>query len=250
MKKPKVKKSSVSSSDGDDDESDDDDDESDDSDENVTSSEADESTDDNDDNDVGKMRKRTPNAATNSAFVVSASANAALKRFVASTERIDGDTAPLGSHRFLTQAKQTLNECKSLHDLLDGSHSISEENVNEILLRVCTAADSLASASLAVQNVDVEIEAFRRLSQTLYSVWEATMPQMERLDDAILKASHGVANASRIASELFTSQLTLARTVSSSLEGIMQRSSCENGSDTSLTSFTSWATRQSPRESE
>ena len=173
-----------------------------------------------------------------SEFSVSDSTKSALTRLVNSINDIEDETAPLGSRNSLTAAKKAIENCEALKKLKSiDTNKINEESFNELLCGVAMAANSLAAASSSVQSVDVEIEAFRRLTYQIYNVWEDTLPAMERLDCAISKANESAAHASRIASEMITTQLTLAKTVTRTLEGLIQRSSCENGGDTPQTTW-------------
>jgi uncharacterized tellurite resistance protein B-like protein len=101
--------------------------------------------------------------------------------------------------------------------------SLDESNANDLIERLSTAVANLAGVVSSSQSVDLEVDAFRRVSHQIHGVWDTTLPQIEALEAAVRESQESSARAARVAAELLGSHMALAGSVASSLEGLLDR---------------------------
>lgn len=192
------------------------------SDEESLSEESDNETSSEDDERSDEEEDRNPQPVVG--VLVSSRAKLALERLRDATKRIDPSAAPIGTSKKLSGALSALEACEVLKNVCDGhKSSLSEANANEVIEGISSVATNLADAAASNQKVEVEIEAFRRVANQIHAVWDTTLPQIEILDAAVNEAHQSAARASRVAAELLGAHITLASSVASSLEGLLDR---------------------------
>jgi hypothetical protein len=211
--KPKSKsKDSESSSDDDDDS---DSSISDDGSDSDPSSEADDASDD----EGGR-----PQPIVAVGIPVSSRARLALERLRDVTKRIDANSAPLGTQSKLSGALDALGACQSIKRVCEGGmKSLDESNANDLIEGLSKAAANLASVVSSSQSVDIEIDAFRRVSHQIHGVWDTTLPQIEAMEAIARESQESSARVARVAAELLGSHMALAGSVAASLEGLLDR---------------------------
>jgi hypothetical protein len=155
---------------------------------------------------------------------VSSRARLALERLREVTKHIDANSAPLGTQSKLSGALDALGACQPIKSVCEGGmKSLDESNANDLIERLSTAVANLAGVVSSSQSVDLEVDAFRRVSHQIHGVWDTTLPQIEALEAAVRESQESSARAARVAAELLGSHMALAGSVASSLEGLLDR---------------------------
>jgi len=233
-KSPAVASASVSSS-----SSNDDDDEasvSDDDDSGTTSSEEDdEGSDDEEEDEFQTSTPSRPHEAESVSkgatavpvavgVAISSKTTLALERLRAATGLVDPMSAPLGTSKKLSDAIFEVDSSEQIKFACSGDNvSLTETGMNELIQSVSNAAVLLAENAAKTQDVDVEVEAFRRVSHQIHGVWSATLPTIELLEASVREANESATRASRVAAELLGTHVTLANSIASSLESLLGR---------------------------
>lgn len=155
---------------------------------------------------------------------VSSRARLALERLRDVTTRLDANSAPLGTRSKLSGALDALGACQSIKRVCEGGvTSLDESNANDLIEGLSTAVANLAGVVSSSQSVDLEIDAFRRVSHQIHGVWDTTLPQIEAMEAMARELQGSSARAARVAAELLGSHMALAGSVASSLEGLLDR---------------------------
>jgi hypothetical protein len=155
---------------------------------------------------------------------VSSRARLALERLREATKRIDANSAPLGTQSKLSGALDALGACQSIKRVCEGGmKSLDESNANDLIEGLSKAAANLADVVSSSQSVDLEIDAFRRVSHQIHGVWDTTLPQIEAMEAIARESQESSARVARVAAELLGSHMALAGSVASSLEGLLDR---------------------------
>jgi hypothetical protein len=164
-------------------------------------------------------------AAVPVGVLVSSPARVAVERLEAALAAIDDRSAPLGAQDSLRRSKEALcqDTAHSALERLKSGARLDDASVNAMLLATSLIASQLAAVAAGPPDVDYEVQAFRRLAQTVSRTWHQTMPQIEDLAASAREQKEAAAATELTATRLLGAHSALASTVASALEGLQQQ---------------------------
>lgn len=237
--KPSAKHVSSTGSEESSSESEEDDMSGDDDDDDETSSEEDDASEDDDDTAASAPVRRsraergstthtlppapaaTAVATTAVGVLISSTARTAVERLNLALQALDSSNAPLSAQESIQKSKSVFsgNISDVIQNLCDGKR-LTNAHVSSLLHATSSVALQLACVASGSDDVDREIQSFRRSAHQMHGVWDSTLPQLEALADAARKQQEAAAHASRVAAELLGSHTALANGVANALENM------------------------------
>ena len=154
-------------------------------------------------------------------ILVSSPARTAVERLDTALQALDSTSAPLSAQAGIQKSKRALSgDVSAVIQKLSDGNRLTDAHVSSLLCATSLVAMNLASVAAGPDDVDREIQSFRRAAHQMHAAWDTTLPQLEALADASRKQQEAAAHASRVAAELLGSHAALANAVANALEGL------------------------------